>query len=64
MSYTSVAVQIGCERFISRRLQILCVAVEWSGFITRYKTVMSVGTKAKTVTNLLILLSVLAADRF
>ena len=30
-----------------------------SGFITSYKAVMGVGAKAKTVTNLLILLSVL-----
>ena len=47
VSITSVAVQV------------LCVAVERSGFITSYKAVMGAGAKAKTVTNLLILLSVL-----
>ena len=40
--------------------KILCVAVEQSGFITGYKAVMGAGAKAKTVTSLLILLSVLA----
>ena len=34
--------------------------MERSGFITIYKAVMGAGAKAKTVTNLLILLSVLA----
>jgi len=48
-----------CEPYIYHRLQILCFAVARSGFITSYKAVMGVGVRAKTVTNLLILLSVL-----
>jgi hypothetical protein len=39
--------------------KILCVALARSGFIPSYKSVLVAGAKAKTVTNLLILLSVL-----
>ena len=59
LSITCVAVQSWCERYISHRLQILCVTVARSGFIPRYKAVLGAGAKAKTMTNLLILLSVL-----
>jgi hypothetical protein len=39
-----------------------CWQMRESGFITNYKFVLGVGAKAKTVTSLFTLLTVLAAD--
>jgi hypothetical protein len=64
LSITRVAVQVQCERNGSHRVKVLCVAVERSGFITSYISVLDAGAKAKTMTNLLILLSVLGVVVF
>jgi hypothetical protein len=47
VSITCVVVQVLCERYISHRLQILCVPVARSGFITSYKAILSAGAKRK-----------------
>jgi hypothetical protein len=60
LSITRVAVQILCERYISHHAECLCAAEARSGFVPGYKAVLGAGAKAKLVTNLLILLSVLA----
>jgi hypothetical protein len=57
--WRSVAVQAVSEPEICQGAEFLCVAGARSGFITSYKAVLRAGAKAKLVTNLLILLSVL-----
>jgi hypothetical protein len=56
--------KVECEPYISHRLQTLCVAVARSGLVTSYKSVIGTEAKAKTMTSLLIIPSVLGFRSF